>query len=542
MTRKLVWLILLLGLAVANVSAQNDPFIVGLVMAGQPNDDGWHESHYTAACTLFERIPNLALLFYASGASAEQLEAPAFSSSYCRARLESTPGAVDADIPVLSPILANMITQGARVIFVTDAALEEQVGNAAAAMQGVLDARAARAEEAAANERAEQAQADADQATAAGDTAAANRANDARTTALGEAVEAGRRAVAADQEATDSDPGVAEAVRQLGEQFEPVVFIVINGDSVLTGQAPPTVGNLAAQMEWVQIISGCAAALTTQTGEIGYLGDSPNPQSLRLASSAYLGARYCLSSYRTSDFDPAETRLVLNVQWLNPTPTQTIPAGDGLLALVESDSDVLISEAIAGDTLSVLETLPTEETPLFLIAYQATDHLHETEPELSATAEVNAVDHGEAQNRCQISEACLGTVEYHWEDDYARIVQAVIDGTWTQQWEWVSPNWETILQGQHTVVSFVPGAALHAEARVQLQRFVDALAEYAQSEFAPDGFALWQGPLMLQDGTEIAGANTQVGYMDVWYLQGLIAGICLGDSIDDPACQTFIQR
>ncbi len=41
------------------------------------------------------------------------------------------------------------------------------------------------------------------------------------------------------------------------------------------------------------MIAGCAAALTTQTGQIGYLGPLINDETRRLASSAYLGAKYC---------------------------------------------------------------------------------------------------------------------------------------------------------------------------------------------------------------------------------------------------------
>ena len=41
------------------------------------------------------------------------------------------------------------------------------------------------------------------------------------------------------------------------------------------------------------MIAGCAAALTTKTGQIGYLGPLINDETRRLASSAYLGAKYC---------------------------------------------------------------------------------------------------------------------------------------------------------------------------------------------------------------------------------------------------------
>ena len=49
-------------------------------------------------------------------------------------------------------------------------------------------------------------------------------------------------------------------------------------------------GNVMGQMEYGKMIAGCAAALTTQTGSIGYLGPLINDETRRLVNSAYLGA------------------------------------------------------------------------------------------------------------------------------------------------------------------------------------------------------------------------------------------------------------
>ena len=45
------------------------------------------------------------------------------------------------------------------------------------------------------------------------------------------------------------------------------------------------------------MIAGAAAALTTQTGKIGYLGPLINDETRRLASSVYLGAKYAWTKY-----------------------------------------------------------------------------------------------------------------------------------------------------------------------------------------------------------------------------------------------------
>ena len=54
------------------------------------------------------------------------------------------------------------------------------------------------------------------------------------------------------------------------------------------------------------------AALTTQTGSIGYLGPLINDETRRLVNSAYLGARYCWENYRGED--PAD--LTFAVNWI----------------------------------------------------------------------------------------------------------------------------------------------------------------------------------------------------------------------------------
>jgi simple sugar transport system substrate-binding protein len=50
-------------------------------------------------------------------------------------------------------------------------------------------------------------------------------------------------------------------------------------------------------MEYGKAIAGCAAALSTQTGQIGYLGPLINDETRRLAASAYLGAKHCWTEY-----------------------------------------------------------------------------------------------------------------------------------------------------------------------------------------------------------------------------------------------------
>ncbi len=63
----------------------------------------------------------------------------------------------------------------------------------------------------------------------------------------------------------------------------------------------PNLSNVMGKMEYGKMMAGCAAALTTQTGKIGYLGPLINDETRRLVASAYLGAKYCWTEYLKKD-------------------------------------------------------------------------------------------------------------------------------------------------------------------------------------------------------------------------------------------------
>ena len=74
-----------------------------------------------------------------------------------------------------------------------------------------------------------------------------------------------------------------------------VTFINSSGDAVRDGSAPDNLGNIMGQMVHMKAIKGCAAALQSETGKIGYLGPLINFETRREAAAAYLGAQHCLS-------------------------------------------------------------------------------------------------------------------------------------------------------------------------------------------------------------------------------------------------------
>ena len=68
-------------------------------------------------------------------------------------------------------------------------------------------------------------------------------------------------------------------------KYPDVQFVHISGDHAKTGKAPQNVSNFMGQMEYTKAIAGCAAALKTETGAIGYLG----PSDQRRDASSRLG-------------------------------------------------------------------------------------------------------------------------------------------------------------------------------------------------------------------------------------------------------------
>lgn len=308
-----------------------------------------------------------------------------------------------------------------------------------------------------------------------------------------EMVDQGAQLIFTTSDAFEEDTdGVAEA-------FPDVIFINISGDNVLTGEAPPNLGNLMGQMEWGKLIAGCAAGLTTQTGSIGYLGPLINGETRRMASSSYLGARYC---YERAGGNPDD--LTFTVTWIGfwfNIPGVTLDPTEETNSFFDSGVDVVISGIDTTEGIVVAGQRAANGENVFAVPY---DYIGSCE---------------------EAPSICLGVPYFHWGPDYARIVTSVIDDTWGQAWEWVGPDWSDINNPDTSAIGFVPGEGLSEENAAAINQFIADLADYATNPFVPDSFALWQGPLSLQDGTVLAEEGQLVDILDVWYLPQLLDGI-----------------
>lgn len=309
-----------------------------------------------------------------------------------------------------------------------------------------------------------------------------------------EMVDQGARVIFTASDAFEEDTAA------VARAFPDVVFINISGDDALTGEAPPNLGNLMGQMEWGKLIAGCAAALTTETGNIGYLGPLINGETRRLASSAYLGARYCYEAYRGGNPEDLTFTVTWIGFWFN-IPGVTLDPTEETNTFFDSGADVVISGIDTTEAIVIAGQRRAAGENVYAIPY---DYIGACE---------------------EAPEACLGVPYFHWGPDYLRIVRAVAEGTWTPEWIWAGPDWSDINNPDTSAIGFVTGPGLSEEASAQLDDFIANLASYATNPLVPTSFALWHGPLYLQDGTELAGENEWVDVLDVWYLPQLLQGM-----------------
>jgi simple sugar transport system substrate-binding protein len=300
----------------------------------------------------------------------------------------------------------------------------------------------------------------------------------------------------------------ADDTDKIAVKYPDVTFIHTSGDHVYTGVAPKNVGNIMGQMEWGKMIAGCAAALTTQTGKIGFVGPLVNFETRRLVSSAYLGAKYCYENYRGMSAADLTFDVVWIGFWLNSPPLGTLDPNEVAQQFIDEGKDVLISGIDSTEAISKANTSTLNGKKVWAIPYDL------------ATA-------------CDIApDVCLGVPYFNWGPAYKAAVEAVKDGTWKQSWDYTAPDWKNINDPDTSAVGFTEGPALSAENKKSLDDFIAKMAAYATDPANKDTFWLWQGPLNYADGTVLAKDGEKLPMIakpadgpSVWYLDQLVQGI-----------------
>ena len=281
-------------------------------------------------------------------------------------------------------------------------------------------------------------------------------------------------------------------IREAALKHPRINFIQIAGDDVLTGKAPRNLSNLMGRMEYGKMMAGFAAALTTQTGNIGYIGPIDNEQSRRLASSCYLGARYAWTEVLKKDPKDLKFHVTWIGFWFNIPGTTKDPvqvSND----YFNNDYDVFISGIAATEIPIVARQVREKDKAVWAIPFD------------NAAA-------------CEgMSDVCLGVPLFNWGPGYIDFIKAAKSGTWKSKWIWLKPNWKDINNPDTTAVGFVAGPALSASATAQLNQFTNDLATGKAN--------LFKGPLNYQDGKQFVKAGQTAGDKQIWYMEQLLQGM-----------------
>jgi simple sugar transport system substrate-binding protein len=251
-------------------------------------------------------------------------------------------------------------------------------------------------------------------------------------------------------------------------------------------------GNIMGRMEYGKMIAGCAAALQSETGSIGYLGPLINDETRRLVSSAYLGAKYCWENYRGND--PAD--LTFTVTWIGfwfNIPGVTLDPTQVANQFFDSGADVVISGIDTSEGLVVAGQRFAADERVWAVPY-------------------------DFEGACeQAPAACLGVPFFNWGPSYLEVVQAVQDGTFEPTFQWLGPDWSDINNRETTAVGFVKGEGLTEENAAQLDEFIAGLAD--------GSIQLFTGPLNFQDGTAFLADGEVATDLQVWYMPQLLEGM-----------------
>lgn len=253
----------------------------------------------------------------------------------------------------------------------------------------------------------------------------------------------------------------------------------------------PNMVNIMGRMEYGKMIAGCAAALTTQTGQIGYLGPLINDETRRLAASVYLGAKYCWTNYMQKPAEDLKVKVTWIGGWVNipgVTSDPTAVADD----FYNSGYDVVISGI---DTLEALV---------------------EADKMTQAGKTVYAVQY-DYKGACDSApKSCLGVPYFNWGPLYVKYIQQIVDGTFAPAFEWAGPDWKDINNPDTSMIGFVKGEGLSADASAKVDEFIAELA---------GGLNLWTGPINLQDGTAYLADGEVATDLQIWYLPQLLEGM-----------------
>jgi simple sugar transport system substrate-binding protein len=252
----------------------------------------------------------------------------------------------------------------------------------------------------------------------------------------------------------------------------------------------PNLGNLMGRVEAGAMIAGCAAALGTEAGKIGYLGPLVNDETRRLVSAAYLGARHCWEKYRKKKPEELTFKVTWIGFWFN-------------LPGVTLDPTKVADDFYNGGFDIVMTGLDTPEE-----AVQA-------KKAAEAGKKIRYL-HYDYKGGCEIApDLCLGVSYYNWTPPYVDAIRKAQGGKFVGEFLLLEPDFKD-MNGEGSLIGFLPGKAL-GERKAELDEVIKALGDGSLN--------LYTGPIKFQDGTDFLKAGEVATPQQIWYMPKLVAGI-----------------
>lgn len=253
----------------------------------------------------------------------------------------------------------------------------------------------------------------------------------------------------------------------------------------------PNLGNVMGRMEYGKMIAGCAAALSTETGKIGYVGPLINDETRRYTSAAYLGAKYCWQNYRQKKAEDLNFKVTWIGFWFN-IPGKTL------------DPTKVADDYYNGGYDVVMTGIDTPE-----VAVQG-------KKAAAAGKKVKFV-HYDLASGCNLApDICLGVPYYNWSLPYRNAIQKAIAGNYTSEFSWLGPDWKNINSPDSSMIGFNAGNAI-GENKKFLDAFIQGLGD--------NSINLYKGPINFQDGTPFVTAGETATDQQIWYMPQLLAGM-----------------
>lgn len=249
--------------------------------------------------------------------------------------------------------------------------------------------------------------------------------------------------------------------------------------------------NIMGRMEYGKLVAGCAAALGTQTGKIGYLGPLINDETRRYSSAAYLGAKYCWENYLKKKASDLNFKVTWIGFWFN------IPG-------VTLDPTKVVDDYFNSGYDVVMSGIDTPEA-----ATQA-------KKAAAAGKKVKFV-HYDLKTGCSLApDVCLGVPYYNWSLPYTDAIARAKDGKFTSEFVWLPPDWKNLNNPAKSMIGFEPGPAL-GDNKKFLDEFIAGLGN--------GSIDLYKGPIKFQDGSDYLKAGEKATDQQIWYLPQLLAGM-----------------